>query len=66
MKIKDRVHDFRSFKALWSAPIILAGLTIQHNFIEKHCTTNEYLCELANAGLELGENRWLNLIRLAS
>ena len=33
MKIKDRVDDFRGLKALWSAPIIMIGLTIQHNFI---------------------------------
>lgn len=66
MKIKDRVHDFRSFKALWSAPIIMAGLTIQHNFIEQHSTTKECPCDLANADLDLGENRWMGLIRLAS
>jgi len=36
MKIKDRVDDFRGLKALWSAPIIMVGLTIQHNFIEEH------------------------------
>jgi len=28
MKIKDRVDDFRGLKALWSAPIIMIGLTI--------------------------------------
>ena len=65
MKIKDRVDDFRGLKALWSAPIILMGLVIQHNFIERHSTTNKVPCELAGVNLDLGVNRWLGLIRLA-
>ena len=66
MKIKDRVNDFRGLKALWSAPLILIGLTIQHNFIEKHCSTDKVPCQLAGQDLDLGENRWLGLIRLSS
>ena len=66
MKIKDRVDDFRGLKALWSAPILLIGLVIQHNFIERHSTTNKVPCELAGVNLDLGINRWLGLIRLAS
>ncbi|MDP2924854.1 MAG: hypothetical protein Q8N99_00620 [Nanoarchaeota archaeon] len=66
MKIKDRVDDFRGLKALWSAPIIMVGLTIQHNFVEKHTTTKEVLCSLAGQDLDLGENRWWGLIKLAS
>jgi len=66
MKIKDRVNDFRGLKALWSAPIIMVGLTIQHNFIELHSSTNKVPCELAGQNLDLGENRWLGLIKLAS
>ncbi|MBS3105157.1 IS1/IS6 family transposase [Candidatus Woesearchaeota archaeon] len=31
MKIKDRVDDFRGIKALWSAPILMNALVIQHN-----------------------------------
>jgi transposase-like protein len=65
-KIKDRVHDFRGLKALWSAPILLTGLIIQHNFIEPHTTIKKVPCELAGQKLDLGENRWLDLIRLAS
>jgi hypothetical protein len=38
---------------------------IQHNFIEAH-TTNEILCETAGVKLGLGENRWLDLIRLSA
>lgn len=65
MKLKDRVHDFRGLKALWSAPIIMLGLTIQHNFIEPHTSTKTYPCDLAGQKLNLGENRWLGLIRKA-
>lgn len=66
MKIKDRVDDFRGLKALWSAPILMAGLTIQHNFIEEHTTTGENPCATAGQDLELGNNRWLGLIKMAS
>ena len=63
MKIKDRVIDFRGLKTLWSAPILMNVIVIQHNFIENHCTTNEVPCEKAGINLGLGENRWLGLIR---
>lgn len=66
MKIKDRVDDFRGLKALYSAPILLAGIVIQHNFIEAHTTTGQVPSELAGLKQYLGLNRWLGLIRLAS
>lgn len=66
MKIKDRVKDFRGLKALWSAPILMTGIILQHNFIEAHTTTGAYPCELAGLNLETGVNRWLGLIRMAS
>ncbi len=65
-KIKDRVRNFRTLKALWSAPILMQGIVLQHNFIEAHTTTGRVPCELAGLRLETGENRWLGLIRLAS
>lgn len=65
-KIKDRVDDFRGLKALWSAPILMAGIVLQHNWIEQHTTTGKIPCELADMKLETGVNRWLGLIRLAS
>lgn len=64
-KIKDRVDDFRGLKALWSAPILMAGIVLQHNFIEAHTTTGQVPCELAGLKLEAGVNRWLGLIKLA-
>jgi len=66
MKIKDRVNDFRGLKSLWSAPILMCGLTIQHNFIEEHTTTGKQPCILAGQNLDVGENRWLGLIKMAS
>jgi len=65
-KLKDRVNSFRGLKAIWSAPIILIGLVIQHNFIEEHTTTQSHPCELAGQRLDLGEDRWLGLIKLSS
>ncbi|MEK6818711.1 MAG: DDE-type integrase/transposase/recombinase, partial [Nanoarchaeota archaeon] len=66
MKIKDRVDDFRGLKALWSAPIMMMAITIQHNFIEAHTTIEDVPCEKAGANLPLGENRWLDLIKLST
>ena len=66
MKIKDRVDDFRGLKALWSAPIMMLAITIQHNFIEAHTTIDDVPCERAGVNLELGENRWLGLIKLSA
>ncbi len=66
MKIKDKVIDFRGLKALWSAPILMNAIVIQHNFIENHSTTDEVPSEKAGVNLELGENRWLDLIRSSS
>jgi transposase-like protein len=65
-KIKDRVYDFRGLKALWSAPILMAGIVLQHNFIESHTTTGVVPCELANLKLDVDVNRWLGLIKLSS
>jgi len=48
------------------AHILLMGIVIQHNFIENHSTTDEVLSEKAGVNLNLGENRWLGLINLAS
>jgi len=62
-KIKDRVDDFRGLKALWSAPILMHGIILQHNFIENHTTTGVLPCELAGLKLDVGVNRWLGLIK---
>lgn len=66
MKVKDRVDDFRGLKALWSAPILLQGIILQHNFIEAHTTTGQVPSELAGLKLDVGVNRWLGLIQLST
>lgn len=65
-KVKDRVDDFRGLKATWSAPILLQGIILQHNFIEAHTTTHKIPCDLAGLKLDVGVNRWLGLIKIAS
>ena len=35
-KVKDRVRLFRGLKSLNSAPLLLGGIILQHNFIEEH------------------------------
>lgn len=65
-KVKDRVDDFRGLKALWSAPILMNGIILQHNWIEAHTTTGKVPCSLAGMDYDLGKNRWLGLIKLAS
>ena len=62
MKIKDRVDDFRGLKALWSAPILLAGIVLQHNFIQEHTATRKHPSELSGIKMT-GLNRWLVLIK---
>lgn len=66
MKIKDRVYDFRGLKALWSAPILMAGIALQHNFVEEHTSTRKLPAELAGVNTVTNENRWLGLIRRAA
>lgn len=65
MKMRDRVNNFRGFKALWSAPILMAGIVLQHNFIEEHTSLRDYPCDRAGLNLNIGQNRWLDLIKLA-
>ena len=43
----------------------MIAIVIQHNFIENHSTTDEVPSERAGGNLALGENRWLDLIKLA-
>lgn len=62
-KIKDRVDDFRGLKALWSAPILMQGIILQHNFVESHTTTGKIPAELAGLKLNIGKNRWHGLIQ---
>src|SRR3989338_5392821 len=62
MKVKDRVDDFRGLKALWSAPILMQGIILQHNFIESHTTTGKLPSEMAGIKITDEKNKWLGLI----
>ena len=42
------------------------ALVIQYKFIENHRTTDEVPSERAGVKLDLGENRWLDLIKLSA
>jgi len=44
----------------------MTAIVIQHNFIENHPTTDEVPSERAGVNLELGENRWQDLISLSA
>ena len=65
-KIKDRTRNFRGLKQLWSAPILMNGIIIQHNFIENHTTTGEVPAERTGIKQDEENNRWLNLIKRSS
>ncbi len=43
----------------------MTAIVIQHNFIENHSTTDEVPSERAGVNLGLGENRWLDLIKMS-
>ena len=65
MKIRDGVDDFRGLEALWSAPIMMNALIIQHNFIGSHTRIDEVPCNRARQELDSRVNKWLDLIRLS-
>lgn len=65
-KVKDRVRNFRGLKSLWSAPILMAGIALQHNFIESHGAIRAVPSELAQIKILSKPNRWMELIALCS
>lgn len=44
----------------------MTAIVIQHNFIEAHTTLDEVPCNRVGQELDLGEDRWLDLIKLSS
>ena len=42
------------------------GIIVQHNLVEQHTTTEDIPSARAGLKLEDKENRWLELIRLAT
>lgn len=63
--IRERTKTMRFFKSLNSAKAIMKGFEIFYNFCRKHQGIRKYPYELAT-DLQLGKNKWLDLIRLAS
>jgi len=65
--IRDRTKIMRGFHgSLFSAKSIMKGMEIYYNYIRKHQgIENKTPQEEAIPTLNLGENRWLGLIRLS-
>tara|TARA_Y100000034_G_scaffold131104_1_gene191089 strand:- start:2673 stop:3554 length:882 start_codon:yes stop_codon:yes gene_type:complete len=62
--IRERTKIFRGFGNLESARAIMKGYEIYYNFCRKHQALNKYPYELAT-DLDLGKNKWLDLIMLS-
>jgi transposase-like protein len=64
--IRERTKTMRGFHGcIESASAIMKGYEIYYNFIRKHQAINCCPYELAIPELELGKNRWLDLIKLS-
>ncbi len=63
--VRERTKIMRQFKALYSAQLIMKGYQIYYNFCRKHQGINCYPYQLAIPNLELGKNKWLDLIKLS-
>lgn len=65
--IRERTKTMRGFHGcIESASAIMKGYEIYYNFIRKHQGIGCCPYELAIPELELGKNRWLDLIKLSS
>ena len=64
--IRERTKVMRGFHGcMESASAIMKGYEIYYNFIRKHQGINCRPYELAIPELELGKNRWLDLIKMS-
>lgn len=65
--IRERTKIMRGFHGcIESAHAIMKGLEINYNFVRKHLALNgKTPAEIAIPNFELGNNRWLDLIRLS-
>jgi len=64
--IRDRIKIMRNFKDKKSAEAILSLFVIYYNFIRVHQGIGKTPIEQAGVNLNLGKNKWLDLIYLAS
>jgi len=60
--IRDRIKIMRSFKNPKSAEAILSLFVVWYNFVRVHSGINCTPIEKAGIDLQLGENKWLDLI----
>jgi len=63
--IRERTKTFRGFGSLEGAKAIMKGYGVYYNFIRKHQAIGKCPYELAIPEMELGVNKWLDLITLA-
>lgn len=63
--IRERTKIFRGFGSLEGAKAIMNGYEVYYNFIRKHQALNKCPYELAIPEMELGVNKWLDLISLS-
>jgi len=64
--IRARIKVMRNFKSPESAEAILSLFVVYYNFIRIHQGINKTPIEQAGVNLNLGKNKWLDLIYLAS
>lgn len=65
--IRERTKTTRDFHGcLESAYAIMKGFEIYYNFIRKHQAIGKTPAEKALPKLRLGNNKWLDLIKLAT
>ncbi len=64
--IRQRIKVMRNFKDKKSAEAILSLFVVYYNFIRIHQGINKTPIEEAGVNLNLGKNKWLDLIYLAS
>ena len=65
--VRERDKVMRGFKTLESAQQIIKGFRAYYNFIRKHQSPNgKTPAEMAMMDIQLGRNKWMNLIQKAS
>ena len=63
--IKDRTKVMRGMGSLKTAQNILNGFRIYYNFIKKHEKLGITPAEACGINLQLGQNKWLGLLKLS-
>jgi transposase-like protein len=64
--IRERVKVIRGFKNKENAELILNLFVIYYNFIRRHQGIGTTPAKMANIDLELGKNKWLDIIHITN